>query len=66
MCCDGVVVGCVVVGAVISAGVGVVNERGEGCVHRCCNDQSRNRLYSIKGKSTSQQTRHWESLLTLT
>ena len=29
MCCDGVVVvGCVVVGAVISAGVGVVNERG--------------------------------------
>ena len=28
MCCDGVVVGCVVVGAVISAGVVVVNERG--------------------------------------
>ena len=28
MCCDVVVVGCVVVGAVISAGVVVVNERG--------------------------------------
>ena len=34
MCCDGVVVGCVVVGAVISAGVGVVNERGGMCRKR--------------------------------